>query len=151
MTPLAKRLAVGLLISIALNLLCAGFLLGRGLHRGGRARRDPPSALEDARGLRHPALRKVYEAQRGQVSGRRNAVRQARRRVSEALRADPFQPARLEQSLAELRDETTKTQEMLHGALVQTAREGTAATRRELSQGFERGPRRRQSPPRAPK
>ena len=143
MTPLAKRLAIGLLISIALNLLCAGFLLGRGLHRGGRARKDAPSALEDARGLRHPALRRVYEAQRGQVSGRRNAVRQARMRVSEALRADPFQAARLEQSLAELRSETTKTQQMLHGALVQAARDGTPETRHELSRGFERGPRRR--------
>lgn len=139
MTPLAKRLAIGLLISVALNLLCAGFLLGRGLHRG-HGRKGVDAAMG---GLRHPALRKVYQGQPGQVAGRRAAVRTARARVSEALRAEPFQPARLEQSLAELRTETTKTQELLHQALVHAAREGVPETRRELSRGFEQRPRRR--------
>lgn len=142
MTPLAKRLAIGLLISIALNLLCAGFLLGRGLHFG-RGRKGPAQSLEDTRALRHPALRRAYAAERGQVKGRRDAVRQARARVSEALRTEPFQPARLEQSLGELRSETTKTQELLHRALVKAARDGTPEARRELSQGFERPARRR--------
>ncbi|HEY6556721.1 MAG TPA: periplasmic heavy metal sensor [Polyangiaceae bacterium] len=142
MTPLAKRLAIGLLISIALNLLCAGFLLGRGL-RGGRGRQGPARSLEDGQALRHPALRRAYEAERGHVKGRRDAVRQARARVSEALRIEPFQPARLEQSLAELRSETTKTQELVHRALVKAAREGTPEARSELSRGFERPARRR--------
>ena len=80
-------------------------------------------------------------AKTADIVGRRHAVRQARARVSEALRAEPFQPVRLEQSLSELRNETTKTQALLHRALVQAAQAGSPEARRELSRGFDQRPR----------
>ncbi|HMJ12820.1 MAG TPA: periplasmic heavy metal sensor [Polyangiaceae bacterium] len=138
MTPLAKRLAIGLSISIALNLLTAGFLLGRGLHGPGPGRKGPAILAEDLRGLRHPALRKAYERQSGDVTARRDAVRHARKAVRETLRAEPFEAAKLEGTLRQLRDETTKTQELLHRTLVEAARESAPEARRELSRGFER-------------
>jgi uncharacterized membrane protein len=143
MTPLAKRLAIGLVISVALNLLCAGFLLGRGVLRQ-RPRAGSALAGDAPRAWRHPGLRKAYEGRRGEMLAHREASRGARQAVREALATEPFDAARLEETLRTLRGETSKHQQLLHEALVRAAREGTPESRKDLAKTFERerkGPR----------
>jgi uncharacterized membrane protein len=72
------------------------------------------------------------------MTARRRAVAEARHAVEDSLAHEPFDPAAFESSLAALRTETRTTQELLHKALVDAARNGDAEARRKLAHGFQR-------------
>src|SRR5688500_495940 len=122
MTPWTKRLAVLLALSFGLNLLLAGFWLGRRL--GG-----PPPRHFDARdtfelGLgarRHPALRSALDRHRQEFRERREGTRRARAHAREVLTSPEFDRQKLEQALARLKEETVKNQELAHRALLEAA------------------------------
>lgn len=141
MTPLAKRLAIALAVSVALNLMFVGFVIGRRVQRRG----PPPDTLalnaDNPRVWHHPGLHKAFEARREEVRLQRESARRAREGVREALHREPFDRKSLEESLAQLRIETAKNQELLHRALVQAAAESNESGRRELARSFGRSPR----------
>lgn len=144
MTPLTRRLAVFLALSVALNLLFIGAMVGRRLHHG-RLHASPEEALE-RHGPRPGGLRKVFEGRRGDAAGRREATRGARLAVKDVLVREPFEATKVEAALAALRVENGKNQELFHRVLVEAAASGTPEGRRELSSWFEgeRGRRFRQ-------
>ncbi len=141
MTPLAKKLTVALVISVALNLLVVGFLVGRGLKRG-------PGGHGDLHGLsgpesrlpRHPVLHEAMDRHRADFAGRREAVMKARKAVAEAARREPFDRAALEQALLDLRRETGLSQEVMHRALVEACEKAKPEERRVLAAQFLRAP-----------
>jgi uncharacterized membrane protein len=145
MTPMAKRLAVVLAISLGVNLLLAGVLVGlrgqRFLHRG-----PPPQASFAAaadkpeRGaprFRQGGMRRAFGEHRQEFKERRQSSAAARNGVRAALEREPFDKAELEKALEALRKETTDSQLLLHRALVETAAAGGQEARRELARDFE--------------
>ena len=138
MTPWSKRLAIFLALSIGVNLLLLGLLIGRGFGRprGGHPgpRHAAASASADWReARRHPLLREPIERRRAELSSRRNAIEASRAAVREALVREPFDRPALEAALGALRGETSKSQELLHAALVDAATGATVDQRRDLA------------------
>jgi uncharacterized membrane protein len=147
MTPWAKRLAVALAISVGLNLLLAGMMLGRKL-----SQLPPESACGPAGfgprfgggqgqgpGRRSQALREAIGRNRGAFDHQRKAIGRARMEARDALRRDPFDRAALEGTLSNLRAETARSQEAMHRAIVEAAQNAAPAERRALARDI--GPR----------
>ncbi len=113
--PWAIALFAVLFLSVAANLVVAGFAASRfhGPPRGGPGfierivaigiRAFPPPIRED--------IQRRAEAERGELMQRVEAVQAARMQMIEAMRADPFDPATLDASFAELRQRVAEMQE----------------------------------------
>ncbi len=140
MTPWTKRLALALAISVAMNLLFAGFLLGRGARSGprgdfGRALpREPSAALP---GRKHGPWRGAFERHGPELRTQQDQLRAARRAAREALLQPNFDAARLETSLAAVRAETTKSQELLHRSLAEAAATAAPSDRKDLAKALD--------------
>jgi uncharacterized membrane protein len=138
MTPLAKRLSIALAVSIALNLLLAGILVGRAFHRPPHPpERETPAFRGERDGNRAP-LRKLLREQGGELKEKRRAIAEARRTAQTALEAEPFDRAALERALEALRDETVASQKIMHGAIADAATKGTPEERRKLGRSLAR-------------
>jgi uncharacterized membrane protein len=140
MTPWTKRLALLLAISVGVNLLLAGFWIGRRF--GGPPPRafDAGESFELGRGARrHPVLRSALDRHRDEFHDRREATRRARARAREVLTSSEFDRQKLEQALAGLKDEMSKNQELAHRALVEAAVEARPEQRKAL--GVALGPK----------
>lgn len=149
MTPLTKRLALGLAISVALNLLLAGIFVGFAVQRRTHGLARPvgsefgPHRVGDARFGPGP-MRRALGEHHPELKERRQKASAAREAVRTALEHDPFDPASLERALEELRKETAESQALAHRALLQTAASATPAERKQLGAEFSlrgRGPR----------
>ena len=114
--PFAVTLLVLLFVSLAVNLMIAGFMVSRfpGLHPGGPGEIDRIVAL----GIRafppeiQGDIRNQVRAHRGAFRAGIVAVQGARQRMFEAMRADPFNRAALDAAFADVRDTTNKVQEI---------------------------------------
>jgi uncharacterized membrane protein len=140
MTPLAKRLSIALAVSIALNLLLGGIMLGRVFHRPHpppRAEREGPAARFERDGRRGP-LRELFREQGDALREKRRAIGEARRTARTALESEPFDRAALERALETLRKETGSSQELMHRAIVEAAAKGSADERKKLAHALER-------------
>jgi uncharacterized membrane protein len=137
MTPLAKRLSIALAVSIALNLLLAGILVGRAFHRGPLPDRDKPALHRERDGRRAP-LRGLYREHDDELRDKRRAIGAARRTARAALEAEPFDRAALERALEALRKETGASQEIMHKAIVDAASKGSPEERKKLGFALDR-------------
>jgi hypothetical protein len=120
-----RNLSLLLGISVALNVLFVGVWAGRLVHRE-RVGRNV--ATFDGR-----AMRGVWKRHDAMLRPRGEALEASRRRVTEALLAEPFQPEALDAALAQLRAETDGAQRALHRALVDSARDLSADDRRQMA------------------
>ena len=113
--PLAIVFAAVLLLSVATNLVIAGFVVAR--------LNGPPPPGDDierivAIGIRAfpPEIQKAISegarAKGDELRTRVNAVQDARRRMFEAMRADPFDQTALEAAYADLRAKTNDLQQV---------------------------------------
>jgi hypothetical protein len=134
MNPLTKRLAILLAISVGVNLLLGGFLLGRRFHGPAAVAPEHVRAIGMMRGKHGgPSKRpewRAFQKQRRALSDR----------VAAALEHEPFDATELEAALSALRDETGRGQKTLHDDLVQRAKSGDAAFRKDLARAFRRAP-----------
>jgi uncharacterized membrane protein len=143
-TPMTKRLAIMLAVSVGINLMLGGVLLGSRLQRwthrhAGPAASFAPGPRHDVRRDGHDgrgALRHRIRDQHPELKERREKTFAARNAVRAALEKEPFDKAELERSLETLRQETGRGQEAAHRALVQSAESAGAAERRELASEF---------------
>jgi uncharacterized membrane protein len=120
-----RNLAIFLGISVVLNVLLVGFCAGQ-LARGGRAGRGA-ATFEDR------TMRGVWQRHDAMLRPRSEALEASRRRVTEVLVAEPFQPEALETALTQLRAETDVAQRALHRALVESARDLSPEDRRQMA------------------
>jgi uncharacterized membrane protein len=169
MTPLAKRLAIALTLSVGVNLLLAGYVLGYGLRRpqttigtigagngpamgmGRGMGRGPGMGMGHAMGscpgmgngtgCRRPALRAALGLREDDVRTYREEIDKARDNVRVALEHDPLDRLALEQALATLRTQSGRGQELTHQAIVDSASRATLEQRRELANEFGTGNR----------
>ena len=132
--PLAWILAIVLLLSLAINVLIAGFVLSR-LHGGPDgddvqhiigmiARPYPP---EIRRAVMDEAL-----ARREELLGKLGAMRDARREAFDAARAEPFDPARLDAAYADMRAAAEAVQQAIQRIETDAITRAPAAARQQI-------------------
>lgn len=143
MTPLAKRLALAVALSLGLNLLLGGVLVGQALQRRTQPHADRgrpmPSGMHERRPRGPSAFQREVGRRHPEFGERRRAIAEKRQNVRDALTSEPFDQAVLEQALAGLRKETEASQALVHRALVETATSATPAVRSELGREFQPG------------
>lgn len=156
-TKLRRRLGryrLVAIVSVALNLFVIGVVVG-GVVRDHRRRGfeppgGPPFSLRGAKGLLSPsALPVADEVQRAheeQVDRAFDALREKADRVDAAVAAEPFDQARLEAALADMRAAHEALQIELHKELVDLAGKLERADREKLSMGARRPGRRSPGP-----
>ena len=131
-TPLARRLAIALVASLALNLFLGGMATSRWLFH------PPPPAHFAGPGdfghfNRRAALRALSGESRDRVEAlwrqhvddirpRIRAVREARREVARQLLAEPIDDTALERAYARLREHADAAQAAVHAMLGEVAR-----------------------------
>ena len=158
MTPWAKRLAIALALSIGVNLLFAGYVLGFGLHGpravGGAIGMGNGPGMGMGRGMgrgsgmgmghgmgsgtgcRRPALRTAIELRGNDVRACRQDIDKARDTVRVVLGHEPLDRAALEQALATLRAQSGRGQELTHQAIVEAATRAAPEQRHQLADEF---------------
>ncbi len=131
-TPLARRLAIALVASLAINLFLGGMAISRWVFH------EPPGAHDAAspdgighfnRRAAHEALdagaRKRVEAiwrdRFDDIRPRIRAARKARHDVMRQLMAEPIDATALEAAYAALRVSTDEAQTAVHGVLAEVA------------------------------
>lgn len=134
--PLAITLFAALILSVAVNLVVAGFVVAR-LHGG-----PPPPGSEVERivsmGTRGfpPEIQKAIAdgaiAKRAEIRQRLDDVQAARRQMFDAMRADPFDPAALDAAYANLRDKTEALQEAGQQIVAQAVANAPAEVRARI-------------------
>lgn len=159
-----NRFRLLLIVSLAANLLLGGIFAGGFIEAWRRGPepadgRPPPFRLHMGRMLEHlpedvrDRAQALMERHRGEMHGSVRAMRRARREMRAALVAEPFDPARLEAALAELRTRGGAAQASMHGAMLELASDLTPEARRALAEGLARPrrPRHRRPPPPPPR
>lgn len=139
--PWAIAILVVLFISVALNLVIAGFAVSR---FGGPPRH--PDLIERivAIGIRAfpPAIRSEIqmrsEARREELRALIDSVQDSRMRMVDTMRADPFDAAALEAAFADLRVRVTKLQEAGQTIVGEAVAAAPADARAQIR--LERGP-----------
>jgi uncharacterized membrane protein len=161
MTITARRLAIALAISVALNLFLAGFVAMRALHGGrhhARGQHGPflgPRKLSGGDPAIRQALRAAMKRRDGEFRAHGQHLHGARVAVSAAFGAEPFDAQALERAFVDLRARTVESQALMHGVLAEVAPTLTSAQRARLAEhalarepGARRGGRGRPDVPR---
>ncbi len=163
MSASAKRWAIALLASLAVNLFLGGMLVGRWIERpkAGASVQGERGGLSLPRLRRHldpPAqatLDEVVAKHRPEIRDRRRKAGRARRRAMAALVAEPFDQAQARAALDEFGDKSLAMQQGAHEAMLELAASLTPAERQRLREamasrrkGLEGKRRRRQGGPR---
>jgi len=120
-----RALATLLGISVVLNVLFVGVWAGQWARRG--------HATHGAETFDGRTMRGVWKRHDAMLRPRSEALEASRRKVTEALVAEPFQPEALDAALSQLRTETDGAQRALHRALVDSARDLSPEDRRQMA------------------
>ncbi|WP_119299530.1 periplasmic heavy metal sensor [Dongia deserti] len=139
---------VALVVSLCVNLLLAGFMVGSRWHDGPRHHRffgGPMmgSVPEEAR----PLMREVFKFHKAEFDGHRAAIEQARMKVADVLKKDPIDQAQLNQALDELMRQTQSLHQFGHQVLVEVAQKLPPDLRREMADRWAKDRFRKVSPP----
>jgi Spy/CpxP family protein refolding chaperone len=134
-----KRIwVVALAVSIALNMFCLGVFAAR--HMGMRGRGGPdheggPRAFMHHSGLRNagPEVQAILKQQREGVRERVHALSDARKRAREAIKAEPFDSARVEAAFKDVREQTSAMQTHMESVLSTVAAKLTPEQRKRLA------------------
>ena len=120
---------VALVVSLALNLLVAGAFLGRWL-KGHSDHRGPLAwATKTLDTNTRERLRPILEENRAATRELRRHIRIASEEVRDAIRAEPFDEARLAKALVNLRAVSGQYQEVVHTVALKTLATLTADER----------------------
>lgn len=158
-TKSRRWLAIALFLSVGINLLFIGLVAGHALHRpgpmmmgapgqfGGPGRYAGPPPGEGAiEGLLQSLpeqvqqeMRKTMRERRAQSEPKLRELQEARRKVRQAMVAEPFVPQRLSEAYAEVRKRGEAVQEDFHEAIVEVAGKLPPEGRRRLAD-MRRGP-----------
>jgi uncharacterized membrane protein len=137
----------GLAVSLIVNLLLVGFVVGR-MTSGFSM---PPMRPDPTMGI-YRMIDFLPDARRDEIKGMLRAdmrnirpelreLRQVHRRIREAVTADPFVRADLETALADLRTRLGSTQVAAHESFVDVASKLTPEERDQLADAMRRPPR----------
>ena len=117
-----------LIVSLCVNLLLAGVMLGGRWHDGPR-HRFLDSVPEQAK----PLVKEVFESHKAEFDKRRDAIRQARMKVADLLKADPIDQAQLDLALAELSQQSQAMRQFGLQVMVEIAQKLPPDLRRQMA------------------
>ena len=109
-------LLAALIVSLCVNLLLAGVMIGGRWHHGGPWWREIPDEVR-------PVMKQTFEANKAEFDARRDAVQQARQKVADVLKADPIDQAKLDQALAELSQQNQSMEQFTQQVMIQVAKQ----------------------------
>lgn len=133
-TRASKWLTIALTVSLGANLFLAGLFVGRWV--------GPPPLFAHAATTRHPerpvqamldrlaagldepsrtTFETIIERHRPGLTAAGSSFRESRRRVGDVMAAEPFDRAKLDEALRELRERNIEFQRTLHRALTDAA------------------------------
>jgi uncharacterized membrane protein len=132
-----RWLAIVLGVSVALNLFFLGLFSARAFQRRDAHDMRPGHAMVGD-GPRRPRQRPrpfdwMSDEERDQLRPPRRELRNTRREVEQALRAEPFDRERLGQALGQLRRQTDGIQASVHEFMLRRAEAMSADERRRLA------------------
>jgi uncharacterized membrane protein len=139
MDRMNRRLVIGLVLSVSINLFFGGFVVARRvlMHRGFPAHApmlEPRGFLARAGlGSAGPGVQRVLELKREALREQHSALRTTRAKVRTVLETEPFDKGRLESVLGELRAQTWEIQSTMHSTVVELATSLDAAQRKRLA------------------
>ncbi|MEK9678998.1 MAG: periplasmic heavy metal sensor [Rhodospirillaceae bacterium] len=144
-----KRLAIVLYCSLAVNVLLAGIIAAvyfkdhqrRGVR--GMLYSVPWAARVIGKEVR-PKARELYRSRLEQIQASRDKLNQNYEQVNAALAADPFEKAKFDTALNDLRVNALARQEMIHRGMTELATGLTAAQRRKLADEVKKWAERRE-------
>ena len=155
-TRSGKWLAVALTASLAINVFLGGLFIGRWMgpspvlaDRGPpRGERPVQAMIDRMSNALDAADRTTFEAtmdrHRPRLAASSAEFREARRRTVEFMSAEPFDAAKLEAAMRQLRDRNLEFQTSLHAALIDAATALPPAARHKIAAaGRPRGERER--------
>ena len=131
-------LLTALIVSVCVNLLLAGVMLGGRWHGPGPWWKDIP---EEAR----PVMKQAFEAHKAEFDARRDAVRQARQKVADILKADPIDQTALDRALAELSQHSQSIRELGNAMMVEVAKQLSPELRAQMADRWAKDRFRRRS------
>ena len=130
----ARVLIAALVISVGINLLVAGGLIGRELNKHGPAGLMPPHLgwlIRDTKPSVRDMLRKRLRDTAPEMRELRSEVRRAQRQFNQLASADPLDEAAIETSLERLRTSNLEFQEAMHRQMLEIIRELDGEDRRK--------------------
>ena len=126
-----------LIVSLCINLLLAGMMVGGRWHdddgpRHGRFLGGPimRSVPEDAR----PLVKEVFDSHKAEFDTHRDAIRQARMKVADVLKADAIDQAQLNQAMNELLQQSQTMRQFGLGVMLEIAQKLPPDVRREMAE-----------------
>jgi uncharacterized membrane protein len=128
-------LLVVLIVSLCVNLLLAGMMLGGRWHDGPRRHcflfGGPMmgSVPEEAR----PLMKEVFKSHKAEFDAHRRAIQQARMKVADLLKADTIDQAELDQALSESLRASQAMQQFGHQVMIEIAQKLPPEVRREMA------------------
>lgn len=133
--PLAWILAIVLLLSLAINVLIAGFVLAR-VHGGPEGGDDIQHIIGMIGRPYPPEIRRAMMdgalAHRDELMGKLDAMRTARREAFDATRAEPFDAARLDAAYADMRAAAEAVQQVVQRIQTDAIAHAPAAARQQI-------------------
>ncbi len=132
--PLAVVLMLALVVSVAVNLTIAGFVFARvaGPRPGGEIERIVAIGIRAFPPEIQKSIADGSKAKRDEMKAKLDAVQDARRKMFDAMRADPFDPAALDAAYTELRARTTELQEVGQGIVADALAHAPADVRARI-------------------
>ena len=132
--PLAIALLALLILSVAGNLVVAGFAVARfaGPRPGGEVERIVALGIRAFPPEIRQAITESTRQQRDKFRAMVDETRNARMRMFEAMRAEPFDRARLEAAYADLRSRTNDIQALGQSIVAEAVAQASAETRSKI-------------------
>ena len=122
-------LLTALIVSVCVNLLLAGVMIGGRWHGPGPWWKDVP---EEAR----PIMKQAFESHKAEFDARRDAVRQARQKVADILKEDPIDQAALDQALADLSQQSQSIMQLGNTLMVEVAKQLSPDLRAQMADSW---------------
>lgn len=126
---------IAAIVSLCLNMLLAGVMVGGRWHDGPWHRGGPFGGrlMEDIPDEARPLIKQVFESHKAEFEAQRKAVGEARLKVAELLKADIIDRPQLDLALSELSQRTQALQQFGHQVLVDVAEKLPPDLRREMA------------------
>jgi uncharacterized membrane protein len=135
-------LGTALILSLAVNFFLGGLIVGRGFGQGGGW---PPTAAGLKVGIERvlrtlpdgdrKLVHSMFEDQRGTIMQRFIAFRDARKAVGDALKLEPFDPAKFAVDYQAMQDRSQQLQEAIHDVIKAAVPQLSAAGRAAIAEG----------------
>ena len=119
-------LLVALIVSVCVNLLLAGLMIGGRWHSPGPWWKDVPAQAQ-------PIMKQVFDSHKAEFDAHRDAVRAARQKVANILKADPIDQAALDQAMAELSQQSQSIRQLGNAMMVEVAKQLSPELRAQVA------------------